>query len=281
MCIFVSDSMNKVMDLQILISKKGTKVVTATNLHQALQLLDHHYATNVKRWLHDVYEFRDGIRKPEHMQDFALRKLKNAPVLDDYYLSVELAKQIVLRSTSKVKLKYAKYLLSLEEQENTTESLDKEQVLAVLDLVKAMGSVSYQENCEKRHLEVYEERNGGSASNWWQHRADILGYSAEELRNTVQGLGKSASGKSQRQLLMQLDKYEMIRAGVIDLFMAMGKNEHYARVMGDLAKAFAEELQIEIFDDRETSNLFAPSASAEPETRYEIKQLEKAFRMSA
>jgi len=71
------------MDLQILVSKKGTKVVTATNLHQALQLLDHHYATNVRKWLQDVYEFADGVRKPAKMQDYAPRKQKNSALIDD------------------------------------------------------------------------------------------------------------------------------------------------------------------------------------------------------
>ncbi|MDX1940818.1 MAG: hypothetical protein SFU99_09725 [Saprospiraceae bacterium] len=267
------------MDLQILISKKGTKVVTATNLHQALQLLDHHYAANVKKWLNDLYEFRDGIRKPILKQDFAPRKLQDAMLIEDYFLSIELAKQIVLRSNSKVKLKYAKYLLSLEEEEGIHEQFDKEQVLMVLDLVKSMRSVSYQENCERRHLKVYEDRNGGSASNWWQHRAEVLGYSPRDLREMAQRQGKPANGKSQRQLLMQVDKYEMIRTGVIDLFMAMGKNEQYARAMGDMAKAFAEELRIEIYDDREAADLFAPSASAEPVV--EMKKLENVLRMSA
>ena len=35
-------------------------------------------------------------------------------------------------------------------------------------------------------------------------------------------------------MLMQVDKYEMIRTGVIDLFIAMGKTERYARNLGDL-----------------------------------------------
>ena len=47
-------------DLQILVSKKGTKVVTATSLYMALQLPDQHYAANIKKWLTDVYEFKDG-----------------------------------------------------------------------------------------------------------------------------------------------------------------------------------------------------------------------------
>ena len=50
--------------------------------------------------------------------------------------------------------------------------------------------------------------------------------------------------------LMQVDKYEMVRTGVIDLFMSMGKPASYARKLGDLAKALAGALNVEIFDDR-------------------------------
>ncbi len=270
------------MELPIFISKKGTKVVTATVLHQSLQLLDHHYAVNVKKWMTDIFEFRDGIRKPVKMQDYAPRPMKDAPLTEDYYLSVEFAKLIVLRSKSKVKLKYAKQLQALDDAEaQTPDFLTRDQVIAVLDLVKTMSSVSCQEDYERQHLKIYEERNGGSAANWWQHRADVLGYSSEELRERVYQIGKRVNGKSQRQLLMQVDKYEMIRIGVIDLFMVLGKSEDYARSMGDLAKMFARELQIEIQDDRHAErNLFA-SFDDSVQVVHDLQAVERAFRLSA
>lgn len=261
------------MELQVLVSKKGTKVVTATNLHQVLQLPNHHYATNVRKWFNDVYEFKDGIRKPVKLRDFADRKHNGTPLVDDYYLSVELAKLITLNSRSKVKQKYAKWLFSLEDQLENAELLTKEQVLAVLELTRAMGLVSCQEASERRHLELYAERNGGNASNWWQHRSEILGYSVDRLRDRMKQLGKSIKGKSQRHMLMHIDKYEMVRAGVIDLFMAMGKSDRYARNLGDLAKIFARELGVEIFDDRESADAFAPKV--DPDLVNEVKAFER------
>lgn len=270
------------MELQILVSKKGTKVVLATHLHQALQLLDHHYAVSVKKWLTDIFEFREGIRKPVKMQDYAPKPVKDAPLVEDYYLSVEFAKLIVLRSKSKVKLKYAKQLQSLDEAEaQKPDFLTRDQVLAVLDLVKTMTSISCQEDYERQHHKLYEERNGGNANNWWQHRADILGYSSDELREKVMQIGKRANGRSQRQLLMQVDQYEMIRIGVIDLFMVLGKSEEYARSMGDLAKTFARELRVEIQDDRHADrNLFAPYGNG-VQTVHDLQSVERAFRISA
>ena len=259
-------------DLQILVSKKGTKVVTATNLYMVLQLPSQHYAANVKKWLTDVYEFKDGIRRPIRMQDYARRQVKDNPILKDYYISVEMAKLITLNSKSKVKQKYAKWLFSLEDKVENAELLTKDQVMAVLDLAKAMGLISCQESCEKRHLHVYEERNGGQANNWWKHRAQILGYDGKKLREKMLKSGKQANGKSQRQMLMQVDKYEMVRAGVIDLFMALGKSERYARNLGDLAKAFAKEMDLDIYDDRDSELPFAPKV--DPHLVQEVKAFE-------
>lgn len=245
------------MDLQVFVSKKGTKVVKATDLHQVLQLTDHHYPANVRKWLNDVYEFKDGIRKPVRLQDFSEKKRSEPSVVKDYYLSVELAKMIALNSRSKVKQKYAKWLFSLEDQVENAELLTKEQVLSLIDLAKAMSRISCQESCEKQHLETYESRNGGNASNWWQHRAAIVGYNADLLRQKMQHQGQAPKGKTQRQMLMQLDQYETIRTGIIDLFMALGKSDRYARNLGDLAKALAEALEIDVMDDRKGGNLFA------------------------
>ena len=261
------------MELQILVSKKGTKVVTATNLHKALQLQDHHYSTNVRRWLNEIYEFRDGIRKPVRMTDFAPRKIKDNPILSDFYISIELAKLITLNSKSKVKRKYAKWLFSLEDEEETSVLLNQDQILTALELAKAMSLMSCQEAAEQEHLKLYEKRNGGNAANWWKHRSELLGYSASNLRERMKMMGKTVSGKTQKQMLLLIDKYETIRTGVVDHFIAKGKSEAYARRIGDLAKALAKEMQMEVHDDRKSASLFTPHIK--PEVINNIRTLNK------
>jgi len=130
-----------------------------------------------------------------------------------------------------------------------------------LELAKVMGMVSVQAAAEKKHLEMYESRNDGQSNNWWPFRASITGYSAKTLREKLKATGKNAKGKTQRQMLMQVDKYEMIRTSIIDLFMSMGKSERYARNLGDLAKVFASELNVEIFDDRKAASCFLPNVN--------------------
>ena len=265
------------MDLQILVSKKGTKVVKASNLYVALALPNKQYTTNLRRWLHDVYEFRDGIRRPKAMKDYALRPKQagddREKLVDDYYLSLEFAKLVTLKSNSKHKLKYATFLLNLEDKTESHDLLTIDQVMAVLELAKVMGLVSCQAAAEQKHLETYEKRNNGSAANWWNFRSGVLGYSSDKLREKMKRIGKSPTGKSQRQMLMQVDKYEMVRTSVIDLFMAMGKTEQYAKSLGRLAKVFAKELNVEIFDDRDAPMAFVPHLN--DELASEVKQLKK------
>ncbi len=251
------------MELEVFVSKKGTKVVTASNLHQVLELPKSQYAANLRKWLSDVYEFRDGIRKPRKMKDYAERRC-SSKLLDDYYLTVELAKLITLNSRSKKKQKYARHLLQLEDQVEHAELFTKEQVLALLDLARVMGLVSCQQATEARHLETYKERNGGRPHRWWEFRASLLGYSRSELEKALRRKGRSTKRKNLRELLFEYDKYEMVRMAVIDLFMALGKSERYAKNMGDLAKIFARELRVEIFDDREeVPEAFLPPVNKE------------------
>ena len=105
----VSQNKQVMPQLEVFESKKGTKVVAASNLHSSLKLPVRQYGTQIRRWLRDVYEFGDGIRKPQPYRDFAKRPRPGEP-LEDFYLTLELAKLIALRTNSKDKLKYARLL---------------------------------------------------------------------------------------------------------------------------------------------------------------------------
>jgi hypothetical protein len=97
------------MDLQIFESKYGTKVVAASNLYQSLGLPAAQYGARVRKWLKDLYEFREGIRRPQPLRDYAKRPRPGEP-MEDFFLALELAKLIALRTNSKQKLKYARLL---------------------------------------------------------------------------------------------------------------------------------------------------------------------------
>lgn len=260
------------MELQILVSKKGTQVITASNLHDALCLPQHKYNSNLAKWLSDVYGFKDDIRKPIEMKDFSVRNLKLSK-RKDFYLSIELAKLITLNSDSNAKQQYAKWLMAQEEKEDNIDTFSKDQIVAVLELTKAMGLISCQKSVEQHHLQTYEETYG-HPYRWWEYRANLLGYSVEELKSKMQQVGKNYKGKSVLQMLMTVDKYEIIRMAVIDLFLALGKSKAYAKSMGDLAKFFATEMKIEIWDDRKSSINFM-SHKVNAQLVQEVKSFEK------
>lgn len=258
------------MELQILISKKGTHVVTASSLYDALLLPPHKYNSSISKWLSDFYSFSDDIRQPQALTDFAKRQLKLSK-RKDFYFSVELAKLIVLNSNSKVKQEYARYLKRAEERIKDDGKFSKEQIITVLELTKAMGLISCQKSVEKEHMKKYEQQTG-YPHKWWEYRAQLLGYSADELQDKMKQVGKNYKGKNLLQMLMYLDKYEIIRMAVIDLFLALGKSTSYSKSMGDLAKVFAKEMKIEIFDDRKSTINFIPK-DVNPQLVEEVKTL--------
>ncbi len=251
------------MELEVLISNKGTRVVRATQLFRLLELPVQQYGLVVRRWLKDVYAFREGIRRPVVMKDYAPRRQKGDPIVEDFYLSVELAKLVALHSRSREKLKVSRHLQELEAEEGAVHYFSKEEMAALLELTRAMCLWSCQEAAEQRHLRLFKSRNGGTAANWWIYRAHLLGFSAETLRERCKALDIPWRGRNQRQMLLQLDPYELIRSGVIDHFMALGKNKDYARNVGDLAKSLAQEMQLGVFDDCPAGNMFAPEISVD------------------
>ena len=103
--------------IQILVSKKGTKVVTAYDLHNILQLPRYKFNSNISKWLTDIYQFSDNLRQPVAFKDFSERKLQFSKG-KDYYISLDLAKMITLNSESKVKLDVAKVLLTVMDEKS-------------------------------------------------------------------------------------------------------------------------------------------------------------------
>ena len=238
-----------IMKLEVLISRKGTKVVRATNLHAALQLPNDQYGKNIRKWLKEIYGFKDGIRTPAPMVDFAKKQTDN-PVVEDYFLTIELAKLISLNSNSKVKRKFANQLSELDEEEShPDEAISPEEILEVIAIAKKMGSISCQAECERKHLERYKSENGTTA-NWWKYRENVLGYSSSFWKEGTLSNKELAKGRSLREILFINDKYETVRAGVFDYYMSIGKSEVEARRLADLAKVFASELGLEVWDDR-------------------------------
>jgi hypothetical protein len=98
------------MAIEFLVSKRGTKVVKAREVYAHLELSGISFSSMIAGWLSDVYDFRDGIRKPEINRDYGIRKNGNT----DYYLTLELAYKAVLRTGARNKIKLARMISGRE-----------------------------------------------------------------------------------------------------------------------------------------------------------------------
>lgn len=249
-----------VMNLLILTSKKGTRVIKSTHLHRALGLKDEHYSDNIKQWLSDVYQFQDGIRKPQAMSDFARAKGNPDNLLKEYYFSLEMARLVALHSRSKLKEAVANKLAREEVAYPQQVRLDTEAMLKLLELTKAMTRFSCQLAAEQRHQAAYTHRREGNGEYWHAYRKEVVGYSKEELLAELSAKGvKIAKQSSLRALLLRKDALELIRIGLIDLYAAQGHPLSYALEIGRIGRRLAEQMQLEVVDDRLGELLFAPA----------------------
>ncbi len=260
------------MELNILTSQKGTRVIKATDLHRCLGLADHHYQANVRLWVKDVYQFSDGIRRPEGMKDFARSTKTKAGIVREYYFNLELARLIALSSKSKVKQAIATKIAKEEAVFPEQVQLTAGQTLELLEQTKAMTRLSCQIAAEDRHLAAYIRRRG-SADYWNRYRVDhVVKTRAEDLRTRLADRNvKVAKSWRVRELLLRYDHLECIRIGIADHYAALGYSIPYATQLGDLARELAATMRLEVVDDRKGEILFAPVT--EPEL---VRQLQRA-----
>ncbi len=259
------------MDLTIRISRKGTRVVKASELHRALGLADHHYQANVRVWIKDVYQFADGIRTPEGLRDYARSSNTKTDVVHEYYFNLELARLVALSTKSKVKQAIATKLSKEEAIFPDRVQLTAEQTIELLEQTRAMTRFSCQIAAEERHLRAYVRRTG-SADYWNRYRVDnVVKTTMERLREELD-VRKVPYTKSHRvrELLYRQDALECIRIGIVDHYAGQGYSIPYSLQLGKLARELADTMRLEVTDDRMGEGLFTPPADTEV-----IRQLQR------
>jgi phage anti-repressor protein len=263
-----------VMEPTVYVSKKGTKVVLASALYQFLELPAKQYSKTIRHWLLDYYQFSDGIRRPVRMQEYAVCNARCKNEQTDYYLSLFFAKQIVLHSASKTKMKVGRWIEMQVRGETPEGMFTARQFAHLVELTKAMRRISCQEASEREHLKRYKILNGGTAAHWWDYRAKLLGYAPAELRTRLRRKSTIEKGGCTDLHFPHPDSnmIELIRAGIIDLFMAIGKTDRFACQMGDLAATLAKEMQLTLLDDKDGTDLLNSVQNEEPELIRRVKE---------
>jgi phage anti-repressor protein len=167
----------------------------------------------------------------------------------EFEIHIDFAKKLCMVSKSKVGERIRNELVELTNQIETGLMLSKEQINFLLELVPVMGLFTIQDISEKKHFNFHNNKY-----DWWDYRAKVLGYGTEQLKLEVEKLNHKY--KSQKQALLHVDKYELIRIGIIDLFVSLGKSVEYASNIADVCKNMASKMKIPIWNDYDTSIKF-------------------------
>jgi phage anti-repressor protein len=228
--------------IDIKYSKKGTPYLWARDLYIKLKI-----EIPFDIWIDNIteYGFEDRVDYAKVKQTIIDEKGNESSIVD-YAIELEMAKHISLIQKTDLGKKMRGYLISLDKKVNDGLLLTHQHVSALFEICKVLGYFSVQDFLEKEHYDVFSQPH-----NWWNYRARLFGYSADELKEMLRGMNKTY--KNQRQALMHLKKYELIKRAAVDLFIAMGKSEEYAKNAAMFVEKIAMEIKPEIYDDRNIS----------------------------
>jgi len=168
----------------------------------------------------------------------------------DYLLLRDSALTVIMMSGGKLASKLRKQVIELYNQHDTGLAFTAQQIESLMDLSKAMTLISIQKEVEKKHFDLYNDKY-----TWYQYRAALLGYSTDDVIQAMKNVNKKH--KTIKASLIQLDATELIRTGVIDFMVAMGKTAEYANNVGNLCKSMAEKMELGniIWDDTKDNPL--------------------------
>lgn len=230
--------------IDVYYSSKGTPYVMASDLRELLGI-----KTELSKWMPRMIEYgfeenQDYSRADKYVE--STNSIKKA--VFDWMVTLDMAKHIAMMQRTPKGKEIRAYLLNLDNKVNEGELLNHGQIMALMDICKVMGYFSVQDFFEKEHYnKIFKDQD----QNWWERRANLFGYSAADLKNALMELG--IKYKNQKQAVFQTDKYDLIRTGVIEMFIVMGKSVSFAKNVGNIARTMAEKIKPEVYNDLNAS----------------------------
>lgn len=194
-------------------------------------------------WLKRCIEIADLIENKDYFCAIKQKLTAGRPETI-YKFTLESAKEIcIVSATSKAK-ELRRWLIQMSESFDKGKSFTATQIESLIDLSKCMTLISIQKDAEKKHFNLHNNKY-----DWYEYRAAILGYSTKDIIKAMQNVNKKHH--ETRTSLIQLDSNELIRAGVIDLMICLGKSIEYATNIGNICKSMAQKMELgnHIWDD--------------------------------
>ena len=226
-----------------IIKNENRNLISARELYSELGI-KRDYST----WIRQSIE-RAELEANKDFTPFKEESTGGRPTID-YLLVRDAALIVIMMSGGQFASKLRKTVIELYNQHDTGLAFTAQQIEALMDLSRAMTLVSIQKEVEKKHFAIYNDKY-----TWYQYRAALLGYSTKDVIDAMQKVNKKHH--SIRTSLVQLDANELIRTGVIDFMVAMGKTNEYATNVGSLCKSMASKMKLGniIWDDTKENPL--------------------------
>lgn len=227
--------------VEIFYSAKGTPFVSAQELYSKLQI-----TVPIQVWFQEMidYGFTENVDYSCHHKNHLL----NGEMITEYKWAVKLdmAKHIAMVQKSTLGREIREYLNFLDKKVQDGKLLSHEQIKALFEICKVLGYFTVQKYLEREHFDFFNK-----PKEWWKHRAKLLGYEKSDLEEMVKAIGIKYI--NERQALFHIDRKKLLRAAIIDLFMAMGKGEEYAKNIARFIENIAAEIDPPIYDDTNLS----------------------------
>lgn len=224
-------------------SKKDTPYVWASALHKQLRISE-----DLPSWFNSIIEY--GFVENQDYSCHHKLILSNSNIVQyEWAVRTDMAKHIAMLQKSERGREIRQQLINLDKKVNTGEFVSHTQLSAIFDLCKILGYFTVQKHAEQKHFAFFN-----NPKEWWKYRADVLGFSKNDLKSVIETLGEKY--RSQQQVLMKIDRFELIRVATIDLLMAMGRSEEYAKNVAKFVKETAREVKSFIYDDTKMSLSF-------------------------
>ncbi|RZK27479.1 MAG: hypothetical protein EOO61_23390 [Hymenobacter sp.] len=160
----------------------------------------------------------------------------------EWAIQLDMAKHIAMVQKSTLGRELREYLTFLDKKVQDGKLLSHEQIKALFEICKVLGYFTVQKYLEREHYDFFNK-----PKKWWKHRAKLLGYEKADLEEMVKAIG--IRYVNERQALFHIDRKKLLRATIIDLFMAMGKGEEYAKNVARFVESIAAEIDPPVYDD--------------------------------